>query len=141
MKPDLAEILRIELELFVNPYDEEQLTNLLRRRNTIAYVIEDTGGYVVGYMIHRVCSRIYTIERLCVQPSHQRLGYGTGLMRTLKAKLSTIRRAIGVKIHERALPAQLFLKAHGFTCIGTEDADDGSGDDIYLFEFDKYRDQ
>ena len=138
LKQDAPQVLAIEEQSFSNPMDYDALKRLLARRTTVAHVIEADDSEVIGFMIYRICTgKVYELIRLCIKPEHQGRGHGRALLNSLKNKLTSNRRAIGVKVHERALAAQLFLKALGFTCIDIQKQ--YGEEDIYLFEFDKYR--
>ena len=135
LRRDAWEILKIETDLYSDPMTTEEIKAAINGAECIGRVIEDGKGHIAGYIIYSLFGKnVYQIIRMSVRRDLQRQGTGTALINILKDKL-TKKKAIAIKVQERALDTQLFLKALGFTCTGTIPEYGNNGDDVYLFEF------
>lgn len=104
-------------------WTEGRFLKHLKRRNTIGMVAEDSTGKVVGYVLYRLGRADGTggdwlrLLAFVVHPAHRRQGIGSALLAKIAYKLHTHRRPVAVcTVPESALPAQLSLRAEGWTC-------------------------
>lgn len=118
IRRDMDEVLTCE-QSCTEPYSEEDVLCVLRRRDCIGTVIEDDRQSVVGYQMYRLGSGYYEIQRIAVHQAYQRQGYGSLLIKRLIEKLSfdgDRRSRIVVSVDEYNVPMQLFFQSLGFVC-------------------------
>lgn len=120
IRRDLAEVLAIEEQGYVDPWAEEDFVLTLRRRNVIGMVAEQQPcGRIVGYMIYELQKRSLLLLNMAVDGAVRRSRVGTQMIAKLKRKLSPRRRVqIVAMVADANLPAQLFLRAQGFRARG-----------------------
>lgn len=118
IRRDLAAVLACGLK----GWTAERILRHLRRPNTIGMVAEDAGGQVVGWMLYRI-GRVsgggewVRLLAFAVHPDHRRQGIGSALLAKLAYKQHQHRKPVAVcTVPESALPAQLALRAEGWTC-------------------------
>lgn len=116
IRGDLKRVLEIERNSFSNPWTEQEFLSQLRQTSTIGMVIEFR-EMIVGYMVYDLNSRNVKLQNIAVDVPFRRIGIGSQLMDKLKTKLINHREMIDATVSERNLPAQMFLKAHGFRCV------------------------
>lgn len=97
----------------LDPWDEGDLIRVLRERAVIGMVAEDR-GQVVGWMVYELHRSRFHLLNLAVSLWRRREGIGSAMLTKLAGKLAYRRTEITVDVRERALPAQLFLRANGF---------------------------
>ena len=111
---DLPEVLKIEDELFENPWPAELFHSHLQQRNCICMVAtyEDQ---VVGYMVYELHKSSLLLLNFAVAHDFQEQGVGAAMIELLVGKLSATRRTrITVDVRDSNLEAQLFFRAKGF---------------------------
>jgi ribosomal-protein-alanine N-acetyltransferase len=115
---DMPEVFCIENESFRHAWTEEDFLRCLRQRDCIGMVAEQTGGRVVGFMIHEFHKAKLHILNFAVHPSCRRQGVGAQMVQKLISKLSGHRRTrITLEVRETNLGAQLFFRAMGFKAV------------------------
>ena len=62
------------------------LRALLRSPTTLALVVAEGGGPVVGLLVAELRDRVLVLSLLCVAPEHRRRGAGRALVRALLAR-------------------------------------------------------
>lgn len=130
-------VLRIERQSFEHPWDEFDFTATLRNLNAVG-VVSEMYGAVVGYAMTSSYDEHIHLESLAVDPALRRLGIGSELVASIKARLSQqTRRRICTSVREKNLDAQLFLRECGFIATGVLKGEYGeySDEDAYYFEF------
>lgn len=111
---DVAAVVRIERDSFVDPWDTDNFHDCLSSTNTIGMVAEHRGT-VCGYVIYTVEKRHMHLLNLAVHPAYRRAGIASQLVESLADKLSEHRRTkITVNVRECNVSFQLFLKVNGF---------------------------
>lgn len=137
IRRDMPQVLRIDRESFVKPWDEDDLVRLLRQRRTIGMVATSVlHDRIYGFMVYTVSGNDLVLERLAVDPAMRFQGVGRVLIDKLRSKLAHQRRDKIVHfVHEENLAAQLFFRACGGRCeriVRVRNADD-SVVTTYLF--------
>ena len=115
IRRDIPEVLEIERLGAADPWDEDAIVALLRQRNVIGMVAEDTmSDHILGHMIYELHRTRIELVRLVVHPAYRRRGVGTMMVGRLKAKMSQNRRTSWCcLVSETQLDVQLFLRASG----------------------------
>lgn len=118
IRRDMPEVLDIDRR--VSPSNdrwcEEDWLCRLRQRNCIGMVAE-VDYRIVGVMCYELHRAELKLLRILVHPEDQRCGHGRALIDRMKEKLQQQRRhKLSMIVREDNLPAQLFLKACGFSC-------------------------
>ena len=89
-------------------------------------------GRALGFVAYEHHQHVIRLVDLQVVPPRRRQGLGTAMIRALQNKLPRSRRCrITVKVPERALEAQLFLRALGFRAVRVNRKALDNGDDSY----------
>lgn len=138
IRADMPQVLAIEQEAFVCPWEEADFIRVLRMRTCIGMVAV-AAEEVVGYMIYELYKSRLDLLNLAVREDCRRTGVGSLMLSKLKGKLSAARRtAITTLVSERNTGAHLWLRHNGFKCVKVErDAfDNWTSDDGYWFRFD-----
>ena len=136
MRRDMAAVQAIEDASFVTPWTDDDFTDVMRRRNCIAYVAV-RADIVVGYVVYELRTASLEILNLAVRPDCRRQGVGAKLVDKVVSKIYSGRRTrVEVAVREGNLPAQLFFKGHGFraTSVSRGHFDD-TGEDAYLMSY------
>jgi len=116
---DYTDVFRIETEGFVNPKTREELEELTKKPQHIAFVIE-TKKKLVGFLVFQLFKSKLLIIRFAVDQNHWRQGIGTALIDKVKNACTGERKTIECYVHENNLRAQLFFsKKCGFTTTKT----------------------
>jgi ribosomal protein S18 acetylase RimI-like enzyme len=100
-------------------------------------LIAVAGNRPVGFLLYSVSIHNATIvlHQVTVPPRWHRRGVGSLLLRTVREFFRSIPWArITMLVHERNLPAQLFLRAAGFQVTTIHHGCCAGEDDEYLFE-------
>lgn len=117
IRRDLPDVLRIEDESYSDPWGEQEFLFNLRQRNCIGMVAEYEHN-VVGFMIYELHKEKIRILKMAVGENCRRCEIGSQMVIRLKDKLSQQRRdELIADVDEFNLPAQLFLKSHGFNAV------------------------
>jgi ribosomal-protein-alanine N-acetyltransferase len=126
IRRDMPTVYGIEQACFEFPWTEREFIDMLRSRNIIGVVAEDTGdlvedeegrqgGVIVGYMIYSLHPKSLHIVNLAVEQASQKRGVGRQLIQKLFSKLSQQRRtAITTDIRETNVAAVRFFQKMGF---------------------------
>lgn len=116
---DLHQVLAIERESFEFPWTERDFRWVLQRRNCIGLVVRHRERSIAGCAVYALHATRVELLNLAVAADCRRLGIGTLLIRRLCGRLATSgRRSLGLEVRESNLPAQLFYRRLGFTCLG-----------------------
>ncbi len=114
IRRDLDAVVAIEDASFEYAWTAEDFADALRQSNVIG-VIAEFGDEVVGYVVYELHKDELRILNLAVAPNRRRLGVGTQLVQRMIAKLHEARRdRLALRVRERNLPAQMFLRSLGF---------------------------
>lgn len=105
--------LSIEQESFGHPWDEREFRRTLKQRSCDAYVALQGRRKVVGFAVYELHRERVHLLNLAVATHARRAGVGSELVRRLQ---SLGRPKIVAEVSEPNLPAQLFLRRHGFVC-------------------------
>ncbi len=137
IRKDLPEVLNIETRSFEFPWTEDDFVRCLRQRNCIAMVGEDEGGRVIAFMVYLLRDGFFELLNFAVHPDRCREGVATQMLQKLIAKLKLQGRTrILLRVRERNLTGQLFLRSMGFKAISVErEIYDETCEDAYLFEY------
>lgn len=117
IRRDMPEVLGIENASFEHPWGEEDFLRVLRQRNCIGMVAEQSDR-IVGYMIYELHrNRIHVLD-FATHPEFRRRGVGRQMIAKLEGKLSQQRRnRIALFVRETNVSAQFFFKAAGFRAV------------------------
>lgn len=130
IRRDMPEVLEIEKATFEDCWAEEDFLTYMRQRNVIGKVAEQVVehqqyGPIVGFVIYALDKKSMILLNFAVHPAHRRLGIGTKIMQSLRSRLSYAkRRECTVDVKASNLGFQLFLKATGWLCYGTDEDDE-----------------
>jgi ribosomal protein S18 acetylase RimI-like enzyme len=126
---DVPRVLAIDLASSPDPWREDQLISLCRKRNCVQAVavvhvaVAQDGRWqmcheTVGFMFYLLWPHTVEVVRLAVHPSWRRQGVASALVGALKGKLSTQRRQVlAMDVPDANLGAHLFLRSQGFRAI------------------------
>src|SRR5690606_23169054 len=89
IRRDIPEVLEIERRSFADRWGGEGFAELLRRRNTIGMVAEQS-EWVVGYMVYELRRDRIELLRLAVADDRRREGMGERLVGKLKGKIAPV---------------------------------------------------
>lgn len=119
IRRDMPQILAIENRCFDDPWTEEDFIKVLRRRNCIGMVAEDSETErIVGYMTYELEKQKLELLSLAVDKDFRRNGIGKQMIGKLTMKLSPDRRnVLTVLVRETNLGAQLFFRQMGFRAV------------------------
>ncbi len=132
---DLPEILRIEQESTLDPWDQNEFLVHLQEHHCIGMVAEHDRK-IVGYMIYELYPRSLDLLNFVVAPASRRSAVGTRMMDHLTRKLGPRRNALTVTVRETSLPAQLFLRSQEFHCVSViKDYYADTNEDAYWFRY------
>ncbi len=144
IRRDMAEVGCIENLSYDHPWTEQEFIHLLRQRNCIGLVVEETvdsqdaaAGTILGYCLYELHKNHLRIVNLAVHPKHRRRSTGRMLVHKLIDKLSTNRRKkIVTEVSEYNLGAQKFFAACGFRAVHVaRNFYPGYDLDAYVFEY------
>lgn len=117
LRNDIAAVVRIERDSFVEEWTTDDFHRVLSSTNVIGMVAEYRGT-VVGYVVYEVGHRNMHIINTAIHPAYRRPGIGSQFMEALVDRLSEHRRhKITATVREYNLSFQLFLKANGFRAV------------------------
>ena len=131
----VPEIAEIETICFSCPYSEKDFYKWLANPGRGGLIVENEDGEILGYIFYRLFSTNYEITTIAVLPEHRNRGVGRMLINDLRKKLKPdARKGISLKVDERNLGCQLFLKKLGFIWSETLKSEDEEYDK-YLFTY------
>lgn len=136
IRRDMAEVLEIERLSFEFPWFEEDFIRCLRQRNCIGLVAEaGMSERVVGFIIYGLWKKKIHILNIAVHTDYRRRSVASQIMEKMLGKLSSqLRVSLTAEVRESNLPAQLFLKSHGFRAVTVlRNYYQDSEEDAYLF--------
>jgi len=133
IRKDLHQVLEIDSLCFEPGFTEDALTEMLAEPQMVGWVLE-RGHEILGYYVFQVCSDHFFLERLAIDPQHQRNGFGTLLIDLLKDRIKPgrPRNSIRVYVDEYDLNSQLFFQAQDFLAI---DKDRANNRDYIIMEY------
>jgi len=118
IRRDLPQVIAIEAIGGENKWSEEEFLARLRVREHVSMVCVDPQDTVLAYVIYEPHKHHLHISNFTVNPKYRRRLVGHHLVHNLKSKLSEHQRtALHVRVRERNLAAQLFLRKMGFQCL------------------------
>lgn len=117
IRRDMEDVLEIENQNFLEPWNEEDFARNMRKRNVIGMVIE-VEEQILGFMVYELHKTRIELINFAVKKSRQGEGLGTTMIDKLKKKLSVGRRpTLSANVGEYNIGFQLFLKYLGFQCV------------------------
>jgi ribosomal-protein-alanine N-acetyltransferase len=131
---DLPEMERIERASFDSPWTAREIAWFMSRRNCtgrLAFI----GNDLAGFILYRFATRHMRIETVAVEPTFRRQGVASALVGEIRKKLYEQRPRMSTMVRETNLPAQLFFRSQGFTCVYTERNPYDVGEDGYVFQY------
>lgn len=137
IRADMPDVLQIERASFDHPWSEDEFYTCLRRRECIGAVLE-SDDRVVAYLVYELTRTRLRVLNFAVDPDRRRSGLGGFLVRKLIDKMNGHRRArIDLTVREGNLPAQLFFRRLGFTCLKVLPGyyAETTGEDGYVFRY------
>lgn len=140
IRKDIPQLVEIEKHGPAPHWDEWEFVAEFKDRHTIARVIVDgnaDNGPVVGFVVYRLERLAIVVVNLAVHEDYRRRGYGRQLLTAVIEKLSpTKRTAVLIRVHEKNIAAQRFLRKCGFSSetVARGAYDDGKSDG-YDFAF------
>ena len=118
IRRDMAEVIDIEMESFVNPWTEDEFIKELRKRNCIGMAAEHDER-VIGYTVYALHKTRIELLNVAVHKDYRGRGIGRQLCERLMSKLSPDRRRhLFIDVADISLAAHSFCKAVGFRAIG-----------------------
>lgn len=138
IRGDIAEVLKIEQSSFEFAWTEEDFLRILRQRNCIGMVAEQSEK-IVGFMIYEFQATSIHVLNFAVSLEHRRKGIGSKLSEKLTHKLSAHRRpTITLNIRETNLTAQMFFRKMDFIAKSViRGFYEDTGEDAYAFSYTK----
>lgn len=136
IRRDMEDVLDIENESFINPWDGHDFEDMLTQRCVIGMVAESKLG-VVGFMVYELHKQRLHILNFAVAADCRRRGVGRQMVDKLKDKLSKQRRTrITLEIRESNLAGQLFFQSQGFVAVTiVRDFYEDTDEDAYLMHY------
>lgn len=114
IRRDLPKVLSIERQSFEFPWSAEDF-DLWRSRRI--HMVCEVGDTILGYSVYELLDGRLDLLNFAVHPKFRRRGFGSQMISRLITRLPNARRRdVRIWIRERNLPAQLFLRHHGFLC-------------------------
>ena len=135
IRRDMDEVLQIENAAFEHPWLEEEILQLLRKRNAIGSVIESADQLGVhGFMLYELHRDRIELKKIAVDPSRHRQGLGREMIERVIGKLSLQRRrAVEVVVKETDLSSQMFFMACKFKAV--QIVKEFDSEDCYVMEY------
>ena len=113
----LSDILKLERELFEEPYSEETLRRELELPFSLGLVAKlngETAGYCLAWLIGETCE----LHRIGVKRELQRRGIGRALLKTLlKEAAGKGAKEVILEVNEKNRKAVSLYKAFGFSKV------------------------
>jgi len=131
---DLEAISAIQQAAYGDRWLDSILFHELSRPDGVAY-IGSLGGTRICFAIGVVqadCRHIFDL--LAVAPAWQGEGYGSALVAAMFPSWPCARRRVTVRVHERLVGGQLFLRKCGFTCERILRGAGVDREDVYEFD-------
>lgn len=116
---DMPNILQIENDNFLSPWQDDDFLCCTRERNVMG-MVADYNQKALGYMLYHVQKSHIEIIRLAVAPEFQHQNVGHALIQRLIDKPpNNLHRKIIMNVQESNLGAQLFFRSQGFKAAST----------------------
>jgi len=131
LRRDMQEIMVIENEVFNDPFSEEQILGILKRKNIIGMVAE-IENKVAAYMIYEFFDNRINVIKFAI-PEFMNQQIADQMIQKLKSKLQK-KHHLDFCVAESNLKVQLFLKQHSFLATKIIHSDDAS-EDVYFMRF------
>lgn len=132
---DLKEIVKIEQDVFPNPWPYEFfLPHILS--NTCTKVVAELSGKIVGYMIGCEDDSSFHLSNIAISKGHRRKGFGTKLLSYLLEKLSENKKIKSCYLEHRPTNEGAFelYKSLGFIFKGIKKNYYKEGEDAVVME-------
>ncbi|MCK9194262.1 MAG: ribosomal protein S18-alanine N-acetyltransferase [Nevskia sp.] len=132
----LPQILEIERRAYPFPWTETIFRDCLRASYS-AWVLIDVSGNIAGYAFMSMALDEAHVLNICVDPDHQRCGFGFKLLKHL-LKLARMAQAtiVLLEVRKSNKPAQKLYESMGFQRLGVRKnyypAQDGREDALVL---------
>jgi ribosomal-protein-alanine N-acetyltransferase len=132
MNPDhFSQVLAIENDCFGCPWSEDEFIKQVSSKRTIADVMFDDDGSIIGYYLIYKKKGYAELMNLAIRKDRQRQGLGLMIVKKLLDKHKSIK----CYVSEANLSAHLFLKKCGFVATQVDKCFYSEvGLDAYLFE-------
>lgn len=118
-------LLEIERLSFVDPWRAEVLRYVLRdKQNGGAIVIDRSSPdrQIAGFVLARCEPTHHELLRLAVHPDHRGRGLGRRLLEFVRRRCALfLRPGVEAFLPETETAGHLFLKHHGFRCVGSSE--------------------
>ena len=136
IRRDMAEVFRIENQIFEFPWSEDDFIRCLRQRNCISMIAEYQEK-IVGFMIYELHRNRLHILNFAIAPEFRRMSVGRQMIEKLIGKLSHQRRSrILLEVRETNLAALIFFRELGFRAISVlKDFYVDTTEDAYLMQY------
>lgn len=115
LQKDVTRISKIENIYFKNPLSIIDISKKLDS-NSIGLIVENDSG-IIGFMIYDRFDRYYIISRICVTEYHQRSGFGTKLINSVKNILTDKINQMRSYVDANNLESQMFFKNCSFQAL------------------------
>jgi [ribosomal protein S18]-alanine N-acetyltransferase len=132
----LSQILEIERRAYPFPWTETIFRDCLRAGYS-AWVLIDVSGNIAGYAFMSMALDEAHVLNICVDPDHQRCGFGFKLLKHLLKLARTAQATIVLlEVRKSNKPAQKLYESMGFQRLGVRKnyypAQDGREDALVL---------
>lgn len=115
---DLTRIVEIDQKSYLVGCTPKSICRVLENNKRFGYVAY-SGAEIVGYLVYQAYPDHIKIIRLAIDEEHRRKGFGSMILKKMKSKMGVLRRRIELIVKESNTPAQLFLRANGFSVKNT----------------------
>lgn len=135
LKLDMPEIIKIENQVSLDPWNEEDFQRFLQRRSVIGMVGDLPNKSVGAYMVYTLSSKNIEIINFAVNPLWQRQGFGTMMIGKLKDLSPAIKTSISMYVGDKNFPMHMFCKRNGFKAVRVERKYYFDCEDAYYFTY------
>jgi len=135
-KRDLHQVMDIEKKNFEFPWSKKDFLICFEDASTFKIIVVEKNELIVAYMVYELHRNYRRIINFTVAPESREHGIGSELIWRFKKMLKKNRPRIILEVRERNLPAQRFLKKHGFRATELiPDHYEGADESAYVMEF------
>lgn len=131
-KEDIAEVLLLDKECFISPWDEAQFTYELENNPFANLLVAKEKNVIVGFIDFWITFEFGSINQIAVIPTYRQQGIASLLLKHAFDQMvnaGVYEVTLEVRYHNQSAIA--FYKKHGFTVLLTKEHYYDNGDDAY----------